>query len=404
MSLIPIYRSAILTWLQEQGPKSPAEIEEFVRSHFQAKWTTRDRNTNRNGIPQWRNDVHWARAHLTRQGLIVNGAGKVIAVAAGEAQPRIKLCKPEVVKERPDSKKLFDSLTADILAALRKGNAPWRKMWGDLRRPKKQIDFAPLSIPRNAETGKPYLGVNTLTLWNATRKWLLTESLWGTMQTWWRLDAKVTPEAPYTNIRYFVTVQDSPQDEEETRPIWHSLYNLAQVEGCNHLRQNQNPVLKIRTEGEIDTNRAWEFIKKCGAKVSWGGTVAQYDGATDSIKMPHKQRFGSELDVLTILFHEMGHWTGHKTRLKRHGIGVERDSPAYAFEELVAELTACFLLAYLDIPDRYEVNQHAGYIKGYIALLDAEQKALQRAAGQASKAVHYLLKLFEANPLCSATT
>ena len=71
------------------------------------------------------------------------------------------------------------------------------------------------------------------------------------------------------------------------------------------------------------------------------------------------------------------------------------DSPEYAFEELVAELTACFLLAYLGIPDRYGVNQHAGYIHGYIRLMENDRKALYRAAGQASRATRYLLRLFE---------
>ena len=66
-----------------------------------------------------------------------------------------------------------------------------------------------------------------------------------------------------------------------------------------------------------------------------------------------------------------------------------------AFEELVAELTACFLLAHLEIPDRYEVCQHAGYIQGYIGLLENDRKALRRAAGQASKAAMYLLGLFK---------
>ena len=63
--------------------------------------------------------------------------------------------------------------------------------------------------------------------------------------------------------------------------------------------------------------------------------------------MPNKQRFGSELDVITILFHELGHWTGHKDRLNRSGVvqSWEFGSPEYAFEELVAELTACFLLS-----------------------------------------------------------
>ena len=113
--------------------------------------------------------------------------------------------------------------------------------------------------------------------------------------------------------------------------------------------------------------------------------------------MPHKQRFSSELDLITVLFHELGHWTGNKDRLNRTGVvqSWDRDSPEYAFEELVAELTTCFLLAYLGIPDRYGVNQHAGYIHGYIRLMENDRKALYRAAGQASRATRYLLRLFE---------
>lgn len=397
--LIPLYRSAILKWLRETGPKSPAEIEDFIRLQFNSQWTARERKINRAGIPQWRNDVHHARKFLTQKGLTVNGVGLVQAVPENAVKPRIKTSKPaSVEEERPDSKKLFDSLTADVLDALRNGNPPWRKPWGDLRRPKQHIDFAPLAIPTNAETGMPYSGVNMLTLWNATCKWLLTESLWATELAWWRLDATVNPQAQFTRIRYFVTVEaPEGKGEDETRPIWHRLYNLAQVQGCDHLRQNHQLVRTIRTEGDIDTSRAWQFINKCGARVTWGGDEACYTPSKDRITMPHKQRFGSELDVITILFHELGHWTGHKSRLNRRGVTECRGkgSPEYAFEELVAELTACFLLAYLDIPDRYEVRQHAGYIKGYISLLENDGKALRQAAGKAGNAARYLMKLFE---------
>jgi antirestriction protein ArdC len=194
-----------------------------------------------------------------------------------------------------------------------------------------------------------------------------------------------------------VTVDGPNQGEKETLPIWHRLYNLAQVEGCDHLRQIQQPVRTIRTVGDIDTSRAWEFIGKSGAIVTWGGDKAFYTPSKDRIRMPHKQRFRSELDIITVLFHELGHWTRHTERLNRHGVvnSWKKDSPEYAFEELVGELTACFLLAYLDIPDRYEMCQHAGYIEGYIFLLENDRKALQRAAGLASKAVHFLLRLFE---------
>jgi antirestriction protein ArdC len=304
------------------------------------------------------------------------------------------------VKEaRADSKKLFDSLTADILDALRRGNPPWRKLWGDGRRPRKQIDFAPLAIPTNAETGRPYLGVNTLILWNATRKRLLPDSRWGTAQTWWRLSAEVKPQAEPCRVLAWVKVKEKdPEDDEETRrPVWHKVFNLSEVDGCDHLRQNQSPVRSIRTEGEIDTSRAWHFIQKCGAKVCWGGKRACYNPAKDLIRMPHKQRFSSELDLITVLFHELGHWTGKKDRLNRAGVvrSWDMDSPEYAFEELVAELTTCFLLAYLGIPDRYGVGQHAGYIQDYIRLLENDRKALYRAAGQASRAALYLLRLFE---------
>jgi antirestriction protein ArdC len=401
-TLIPLYRTAILNWLTETGAKSPAEIEDFIRLRFQGKWKARDRKINGTGIPgipQWRNDVHWARANLTRKGFVVNGAGLVQAVPTNAVKPRIKKPKPAIVKEpKQDSKKLFDSLSADVLAALRNGTALWRKPWGDLRRPTTQVDFAPLAIPTNAETGKPYFGVNTLFLWNAAQKRLLTESCWGTKKTWWRMDAEAKPQAKFTNVLAWVTVKTAKKDDDDDRrPIWHQVFNLSDVVGCDHLRQNHQLVRSIRTVGDIDTSRAWEFIAKSGAKVQWGGNKAFYTPSKDHIRMPHKQRFKSELDVITTLFHELGHWTGHKGRLNRRGIVQSwvMKSPEYAFEELVAELTSCFLLAYLDIPDRYELRHHAGYIKSYITLLENDRKALKQAAGQAGSAARYLLNLFE---------
>jgi antirestriction protein ArdC len=324
----------------------------------------------------------------------------VQAVQENLVKPRTKRKQPTSGDDkRPDAKTLFDSLTADVLSALRKGNPPWRKLWGGLRRPRKRIDFSPLAIPTNAKTARPYLGVNTLILWNGTRKHLFTESRWATGKTWWRLDAEVKPQAEATRVLYWARVTNTHKDDEEDRrPVWHRLFNLAQVDGCDHLRENRRLVRRVRTEGDIDTSRAWEFIRKCGAKVEWGGNKASYDPAKDLIRIPHKQRFRSELDVLTVLFHELGHWSGHGVRLSRRGVveGFAEQSPEYAFEELVAELTACFLLAYLEIPDRYEVSEHAGYIEGYITLLENDRKALKRAAGQASKATRYLLDLFEA--------
>src|SRR5206468_5651520 len=114
-SLVLAYRSAILDLLTEAGPQTPAEIDQFIRARFRGMWNTRDRKINRNGIPQWQNDVHHARRLLTMAGQIIKGDGRIWAVTK-VMKPRIKRKKPISVtaKTKPENKKLFDSLTADV--------------------------------------------------------------------------------------------------------------------------------------------------------------------------------------------------------------------------------------------------------------------------------------------------
>ncbi len=102
------------------------------------------------------------------------------------------------------------------------------------------------------------------------------ESRWGAALTWWRLGATVKPDAEPCRVLAWVKVKEKdPADDDETRrPVWHRVFNLTDVVGCDHLRQKQQPGVIIRTEGEIDINRAWQFIQNCGAKVSSGvGTM-----------------------------------------------------------------------------------------------------------------------------------
>ena len=117
VSLIRLYQPALLNWLRETGAKTPAEIEDFIRIQFQAKWTERDRKINGNGIFQWRNDVHWARAHLTHQGLIVTNAGKILAVEEGAIRPRAKKSKPAGAKRKAEETKpaLLTEMDSEIL-------------------------------------------------------------------------------------------------------------------------------------------------------------------------------------------------------------------------------------------------------------------------------------------------
>jgi antirestriction protein ArdC len=86
-------------------------------------------------------------------------------------------------------------------------------------------------------------------------------------------------------------------------------------------------------------------------------------------------------------YRHKGHWTGHRSRLDRlpdTGFG----SPAYAREELIAELASAFLCAELGI---VPTVRHADYLGAWLSVLREDSKAIFRAASQASKAADYLL-------------
>ena len=63
-------------------------------------------------------------------------------------------------------------------------------------------------------------------------------------------------------------------------------------------------------------------------------------------------------------------------------------SPAYAREELIAEMASAFLCAELGI---VPTVRHADYLGAWLAVLREDSRAIFRAASQASKAADYLL-------------
>jgi antirestriction protein ArdC len=56
---------------------------------------------------------------------------------------------------------LYDEITAKIMAELEAGRLPWVQPWGTA------AAKAPLAMPKNAETCRPYSGINVLILWGA---------------------------------------------------------------------------------------------------------------------------------------------------------------------------------------------------------------------------------------------
>ena len=141
--------------------------------------------------------------------------------------------------------------------------------------------------------------------------------------------------------------------------------------------------------------RAEEFAAATGAQIEEGGDRACFIPSLDMIRMPERRRFtGTETTTpaegfYSTLCHELVQWSAAEKRLDRDLSGRFGDE-SYAIEELIAELGAAVLCADLGITPEPR-QDHACYIKNWLAVLKNDKKAVFTAAAKASQAATWLL-------------
>jgi antirestriction protein ArdC len=129
------------------------------------------------------------------------------------------------------------------------------------------------------------------------------------------------------------------------------------------------------------------LIAATGADFRIGGERAFYSSSHDFIQVPRPDAYFEPINWHRTALHELGHWSGHASRLGRDlsdGFG----SALYAKEELIAEMTSAFVCASLGI---VPTVRHADYIGSWLEVLRKDDRAIVRAASAASKAADYLL-------------
>ena len=115
--------------------------------------------------------------------------------------------------------------------------------------------------------------------------------------------------------------------------------------------------------------------------------------------MVHKDKFKRTGDssatenYYSTFLHELTHWTGHESRLKRK-MDDYFGTAGYAFEELIAELTSAILsgLTKVDAEPRAD---HAKYLNGWIKCLKNDPEAISKACSAADKAATFILETAE---------
>lgn len=283
---------------------------------------------------------------------------------------------------------IYKEVTDTILQQIKEGVVPWRKPWaGD--------HAAPLSLPVNGVTGKYYQGVNIPMLWVSTEKNQFPTHQWATFQQWKQKDRFVRKGEKGTMIIYYDTIEREENGETRKIPFIKQsvVFNTSQLNDYAPQVESAEPV---GLPERIDI--AEKFIENTKAAIQYdGGTRNYYRHNTDSIHIVADALWiGSPTQSPTeakysTIFHELGHWTGHQSRLNRD-MGKRFGDQKYAMEELVAELTAAFTCADLAITDGPR-RDHADYLANWLEVMENDPRAIFTASSEASKA-HAFLKHF----------
>ncbi len=262
----------------------------------------------------------------------------------------------------------FDDVTRQIKAQLEAGTRPWIKPWNGGGSP----------MPKRA-TGEYYQGINVILLWLRGR----TSPTWMTYRQAAQLGGQVRRGEKGTGVCYSAPVTTK---EEETYHVykWYTVFNVDQIDGLPEQYYPQPVQEFVNTDYRID--RADDVMDASGADIRHGEPRAYYVPSSDYINMPSFKEFRSALDYYSTAFHELVHWTGHKSRLDRK---FSRNKTDYAIEELVAEIGSAFMMAHLGLEATVR-EDHASYLSHWLQALDNDSKFIFSAAAAASRAVTHI--------------
>ncbi len=291
-----------------------------------------------------------------------------------------------------NKKPYHEQIAEQVIAALRDGTAPWVVPWKP-----GQIPEGPV----NAVTGQPYRGMNRV--WLGMQQGNNIDPRWCTYRQAQQLGAQVKKGSKGVTVQYWKFREETLLKDEQGKPLldengqkrysvaeldrprvfYSTVFHASQIEGL--------PPLPARVETpEWQRHEiAEKLLKESGAMIFHDQVSrAFYQPSSDEIHLPVQAQFATPDRYYVTALHELGHWTGHESRLDRdlnHPFGSE----GYAREELRAELASYMLGAELGIG--HDPGQHHAYIASWIKALEEDPKEIIRAARDAEHIREYVM-------------
>jgi antirestriction protein ArdC len=280
----------------------------------------------------------------------------------------------------PEKAHVFEQITAQVIEAMQRDDiAPWQRPWS--------VSGTGGGLPRNAVSGKPYRGINVIALVATSWAKGYTDAQWLTFKQARDLGGHVRKGEKGTQIVFWKILEREVEGKASKFPMarTYTVFNVQQCEGL--------PAAETVDAAPVDPEalnvKAEAIIASPICPIVHGGDVACYVPSMDTIRMPLRAAFVNAASYYSVAFHELGHATGHTSRIGRT-FGTNFGDHKYSREELVAEFCACMVAATCGV-ERAPVENSAAYLKVWAAKLAEDPRMLVDAAQAAQKAADLIL-------------
>jgi len=279
-----------------------------------------------------------------------------------------------------NNSQIYAAITEKIIANLETAGS-WMKLW--------QVP-SPVSM-----NGHYYRGINRLVLSSDPYQ----SRVYGTFQQIRSNGGQVRRGEKSTIVVFWKNTNEKDETTGETKKMFllkfYHVFNSEQADfdeqGTKKIAELQNLVTEKIGSEHLEAEAIIEdYQGRPEICFSNKDDRAFYAPVADLISVPDKKYFTCSSAFYRVLFHEMGHSTGHPKRLNRYdGMSNSYGDIPYSKEELVAELCSSFLsgIAHLD----QDIRNSAAYIKGWASALRDNQKWIMWAAARAEKAADHIL-------------
>lgn len=286
---------------------------------------------------------------------------------------------------------IYEFINQQVINQLEKGALPWRKPWKVAI-----VEGQEYTIPHNYATKRPYTGVNAfllaLTLHQAPM--FLTFKQVQEMGGMVKKGAVSIPIVFWKPIK--VKTKGGVNSEEEKLVLRY--YRVFNIEDTTLPIEIKEPVMP---EESVLIDACQQVIDKMPNRprlVNKDLARCYYMPFLDVVNMAPAQNFKKAEDYYSVLFHELVHATGHRSRLNRPEIEIIASfgSQTYSKEELTAELGAAYLCGVTGI-SAMTIGNSSAYINGWLNKLRGDKRFFFEAAQKAQKAANFIQGIIPGN-------